>query len=212
MARREIVIDKIHIIIDRIFLMTNVPILFGGIDDKGTTYICAMYHSDQEKRQWIISECSPLMIARMLSDQITIKKAFMQCEAAHIIFTQYYNGTTSVNYYSDSEWKERSELPDTGAMMDADEGEFDEDIKYYRDLYWKQVEKVMDVLVNSITEITINEDMKEVKPGSKLDKRSYNDVSSQYNGQEIHINRELNNEDYMIGLGKKQDSLYLDAA
>lgn len=141
---------------DQVFLASNVPIIFSGIDSEHNTYICAMYHSDTEKRQWIISGCPAHRMTDMLSDRISVREAFLENGVLHVIITKRYDGKTIVSEYNDTEWNDRPELPETGEKMDADPGEFDEEIEYFNGLYWNGVFDTLISVADMVSKFTVD--------------------------------------------------------
>ena len=113
---------------DMVFAESSRPILFTCRDDKEDRYICSCHCADGEKCEWIVAPTTCERLIDLLSDKITIRQVFDECENPAFLVTRYADRETpevravAVNELSPSI------LPTAGYYMEAEEGEFNEEI------------------------------------------------------------------------------------
>ena len=116
-----------HVKIDRILFDANYPVLFSmEQDDKEYLVCCPVF--DSTKIVWIVSEIELFCIIDLLKDKITIRDAFVQEKGSKFLI-EVKNKSVKCDLLQ-SEFPDYY-LPTEGEFMEAEDGEFDDDIKYY---------------------------------------------------------------------------------
>ena len=117
--------------IDRVLVEGQYPVLFTlKSDEKEYLAICPVMNS--EEIIWLLSETTVGIIINMLEDSVTIRDAFMDGSSLKWIIRYDGNEVTIEEKLKDE--ISNILLPDKGEFMDADEGEFDEELAYYKQL------------------------------------------------------------------------------
>lgn len=113
---------------DMVFAESTRPILFTCKDNKENRYICSCHCADGEKCEWIVAPTTCERLIDLLSDRITIRQVFDECEKSAFLVTRYAGrGTPEVRTVAVKELSPTI-LPTAGYYMEAEEGEFDEEI------------------------------------------------------------------------------------
>ena len=118
-----------NITIDQVLFESSYPILFTGHENE-QVYLFICHSVNSERMAWIVTRTTYDIIISMLENKITIRDAFMAFTSEKIILTYDKTGmhtsTCSVNEIDDNI------LPTAGQYMDAEAGEYDEEIQYYQ--------------------------------------------------------------------------------
>ncbi len=117
------------IVLDKILFESKYPVLFTCKNGEDVyLFICCLVNS--EKIQWIGSKTTYENLIKLLRNEITIRKAFLNVTNEKIVIE--YNGE-KVNY-SVKKATDILEnmLPTSGEYMDAEDGEFDEEILEFK--------------------------------------------------------------------------------
>lgn len=129
--------DKGQLYIDKVLFESNIPILFVCKNKEEELFLCVCCQSNTSGRKWLISSVDEETIIHLLSDEISIRDALLKDESYRLSVICNDSGTSMG--YDASDWQEDSKyLPKKGAYMEADEGEFEEELEYY---YLKQSNK-----------------------------------------------------------------------
>lgn len=122
-----------NITIDQILFETSYPVLFTAYDDE-QTYLFICYSANHNTMCWIATATTYDIIISMLRNEITIRDAFMAYKADKIIIT-----ANEKNYINNVEYAilnkdeiDANILPTEGQYMDAEEGEYTNEIQYYQ--------------------------------------------------------------------------------
>ena len=125
-----IIINDEKLYFDKILFETYIPILFVCKNDKKELFICVCCQDNSNVQKWLISRINPIKITEMLKDKISIRDAFLS-DPTFRISVNLVNGKLQIEY-NNSDWLDGSEfLPKKGAYIEAEPGEYDEEIKYY---------------------------------------------------------------------------------
>lgn len=134
MVQKFVKINKdVQLYIDKIIFESYFPIIFTCKDDKNNIYMCVCCQNNEKGIKWLIGKTDSKSIIKVLEDKITIRELLLYNSEEHISI-EYINGDYNVEY-NNSDWKENSiYLPKKDSYIYADEGEFDEEIKYFQSL------------------------------------------------------------------------------
>ena len=134
MVQKFVKINKdVQLYIDKIIFESYFPIIFTCKDDKNNIYMCVCCQNNEKGIKWLVGKTDSKSIVKVLEDKITIRELLLHNTEEHISI-EYINGDYSVEY-NNSDWKENSiYLPKKDSYIYADEGEFDEEIKYFQSL------------------------------------------------------------------------------
>ena len=123
---------KGRLFIDKILFESNIPILFVCKNEKDELFLCVCCQSNNNGRKWLVSGVDEETIIKMLSDRISLREAFLADDSFRLSVQRTKDGI-SIGY-NEEDWKEESiYLPKKGEYMEAEEGEFDEEIEYYNE-------------------------------------------------------------------------------
>lgn len=117
-----------NITIDQVLFESSYPILFSGYDNNNI-YLFICHSVNSERMSWIVTKTTYDIIISLLNNKITIRDAFLGFTTEKILLSFDKEGmhTTKCN----SAEIDDNILPTPGQYMDAEEGEFDEEIEYY---------------------------------------------------------------------------------
>lgn len=134
MVQKFVKINKdVQLYIDKIIFESYFPIIFTCKDDKNNIYMCVCCQNNEKGIKWLVGKTDSKSIVKVLEDKITIRELLLY-NTEERISIEYINGDYSVEY-NNSDWKENSiYLPKKDSYIYADEGEFDEEIKYFQSL------------------------------------------------------------------------------
>lgn len=121
--------------IDVVLFESYYPILFTCINEKKELFLCVCCQSNSQSRKWMITKTTPKVVIEMLNNKIMLRKAFLEFPKIQItVFEQ--GGIISIIKNDEAEWDYDSSksLPDKDEYMDSEEGEFEEEISYYKSL------------------------------------------------------------------------------
>lgn len=122
------------LIIDRVLFDAGYPILFICMDERSELYLCVCSQNNEKGKKWLLTKTTPALVMEMLTDRITIRDAFLKFPDCRISVTADERGL-QMKENEMEDWKEDSVyLPKAGEYMEAEEGEFDEEIAYYRQM------------------------------------------------------------------------------
>lgn len=119
------------IYIDKIFFETNYPILFSCTNEKNDLFICVCCQNNGRGIKWLLTGTSEQLIIDMLENRITIREVFVFDPRIRITICL----TDKYNIYENvlEDWADNSIfLPSKGEYLDADKGEYDDEITYYK--------------------------------------------------------------------------------
>lgn len=124
-----------NITIDQVLFESSYPILFSAYDNNNE-YLFICHSVNSERMSWIVTKTTYDIIISMLNNKITIRDAFLGFTSEKILLTFDKEGMHTSK--CDSTEINDNILPTPGQYMDAEEGEFDEEIEYYETIKAKQ--------------------------------------------------------------------------
>lgn len=104
------------------------PIFFICSDDSQNLFACLCCLSDNDKTEWVVVPVDADSIIDMLTDKITIYQLFKDSGREAYLVSRYSNGAIDIRRHLISDIPDTL-LPTPGYYMEADEGEFDEEIR-----------------------------------------------------------------------------------
>lgn len=121
--------------IDKIIFESFYPILFTCVNEKQQLFLCVCCQANEEGKKWLITRTTPQIMIDILTDRLTLREAF--CKIKDIQYTVLHNSNKIKIINGDkNDWDyEKSYiLPDKDEYLEAEEGEFDEEIAYYQEI------------------------------------------------------------------------------
>lgn len=119
---------------DKILFETYIPILFICRNERKELFVCVCCRDNADGKKWLISKTKASTIASMLKNEMAIRDVFLK-DSSDRISVDVLHDNIKIEY-NNSDWKEESDfLPKKGAYIDAEPGEYDEEIEYYQK--WK---------------------------------------------------------------------------
>lgn len=120
-----------ELVIDKILFEASYPILFTCVNDKEDLFLVVCCQNNKDGKKWLLTQTREKIIIDMLEDKISIREAFLKNSESQI--TVLLKEKFEVREHCELDWGENSiYLPKKGEYMDADPGEFDEEIDYYQ--------------------------------------------------------------------------------
>lgn len=118
------------IYIDRILFEASYPVLFTCKNKNGEYFVVVCCQHNSEGIKWLVRKNTATNIIKMLRDEITIRDALLK-GTSDKISVSYKDGKYSIEI-DNEDWNEKSSyLPKKDSYIDAEPGEFDEDIQYF---------------------------------------------------------------------------------
>jgi len=126
--------------IEKVLFSSYQPVLFTCRSDKGNLFLCVCCGNDNGFHKWLLSETGPATVLEMLEDEITLRCAFLKDNKGRYTISRDKDGNESISCNDSTDWHAEDSflLPTAGEYLDADEGEFSEEIRFYR---MKQVQE-----------------------------------------------------------------------
>ena len=119
--------------IDKVIFESTFPIVFSCLNDNKDVFIVVCCKRNKDEIKWLAGKTDGHSICRMLKDEITVRQLLVN-ESEGRITINYSNDCYSCEF-DNEDWKENSIfLPKEDSYMYADEGEFDEEIRYFSSL------------------------------------------------------------------------------
>ena len=111
---------------DLILIDDIYPVLFTCVDDLENTYLCSCYFADLSKILWLVTKTDPESVIDLLINKVTIRELFESNELWAICKSK--NEEIQVKRIEDCKNFDENAFPAEGEYMDADTGEFEEEI------------------------------------------------------------------------------------
>lgn len=117
---------------ERVFFESYYPILFTCRGNDHSLYLCVCCVAENNYKKWLLAEVAPKTIVKMLKDEITIRDAFL-LDNKNKYTIEVLNGEEKITSQHVGDWHPETSvfLPTAGEYIDADQGEFDDDIGFY---------------------------------------------------------------------------------
>ena len=129
--KKFIKIDKYgQLYIDKILFETYFPIIFTCLNDRKEIFICVCCQNNEKGCKWLLGKTTGKNIVLMLQDRITIRQLLLEFSTEKIS-VDFANDEYKVSF-ENSDWNEDSiYLPKKDSYMYAEDGEFEDEIKYF---------------------------------------------------------------------------------
>ena len=121
---------------DLIFVDYIYPVLFTCVDDWENTYLSTCYFADSSKTLWLVTKTEPERVINLLNNKVTIRELFESEELWGICKSK--NEEMQVKRIEDSKSFDKNAFPAEGEYMDADTGEFEEEISILKRRIYSQ--------------------------------------------------------------------------
>lgn len=155
--------------IDKIFFETSYPVLFTCLNKQDELFLTVCCQNNENGRKWLLTKISEDNVIRLLSNKITIRTAFEQSSEKKLSILQNEKGYSIKEHTED--WDNcKRDLPAEGIFLDADDGEYDGEINYYKFRKERGIYKKVytQLLISSLSEIDFNTRLEDIV----LDSRS----------------------------------------
>ena len=141
---------------DCILLDGDAPVLFTCKDIMSQLYYCVCIYNVIGAQEWLITKTTPKVMCDLLKNKITMRQA-ITVEDKIWFAKEKQDGCISWDYKSVEDFPD-DYLPTDGMYMDADDDEFDEEIRHYNILQAAEDER--DYQIARIREISSRETSK----------------------------------------------------
>lgn len=139
--------------IDVVLFESYYPILFTCLNENKDLFLCVCCQSNKKGRKWLITKTTPNIVVRVLKNELTVREAFLMFPQVQI--TVFDNAEEIlVDEHNELDWDNGNSvcLPDKGEFLDAEEGEFDEEILYYESLDFNNYHAAYDEIKAALSE------------------------------------------------------------
>lgn len=110
--------------------------LFTGrlLTDLNQLYICNCCYRDETGLKYLLAKTKPSSIIKLLCDELDIRSAFVEFPGGITITHDHSEKAPIVVFNDSNDWDFENStcLPDKDAFMDVEDGEFDEEIEFYK--------------------------------------------------------------------------------
>lgn len=119
---------------EKVFFECGYPVLFTARDSNKNLFLCVCCQADENGKKWLVRETKTSIVIKMLQDRITLRDAFI-CGNGKKYSISEKKGHFTVACDVETDWNDKTSmfLPDAGEFLDAEDGEFDEEISFYND-------------------------------------------------------------------------------
>ena len=117
---------------DMILAEYGRPILFTCLDEYNQLYICSCYHAGGDAVEWMLVKTTEEAVIKLLQNQIPIHDMFSEAETVYLL-TLSERGAQPQAVKKAAQDVPEHYFPTAGYDMDAEEGEFDEEIAELRE-------------------------------------------------------------------------------
>lgn len=138
-----------ELVTDKILFEANYPILFTCKNEKKDLFICVCCQNNAQGKKWLLTRTTEELVISMLRDDISIREVFLSFPECRISI--YTGGEYIVKEQEEADWGENSIfLPKKNEFMEAEPGEFDDEIDYYQKILIEKRKKEFDAAYNKI--------------------------------------------------------------
>lgn len=143
---------------DFILLEFIYPVLFTCVDDEENMYLVSCPCADSSMQKWILTKTTPTVVEELLTDKITIRDAFVSSDKKWLI-EKTASGTSihAVRNFTDTD------LPTAGYYMEAEDGEFDDEISVMRERQDGFAFTVKSLIYTTIKQVSFEEYLRSIK-------------------------------------------------
>lgn len=126
-----------ELVTDKVLFEANYPILFTCKNEKDDLFICVCCQNNAFGKKWLLTKTTEKLIIDMLKDKISIREVFLRFSECRISI--YAGDEYIVKENEEADWGENSIfLPKKNEFMEAEPGEFDDEIDYYQKILIKK--------------------------------------------------------------------------
>lgn len=125
-----ITLDKYGLItIDKVIFESYYPIIFTCKNERNEIFICVCYQHNKDGYGWLVGKTQAHSIVKLLRDEITLRD-LVDKYSTDKYKVSLVDGEYDIKYEADT-WTDKACLPKEDSYLDADDGEFDEEIEYF---------------------------------------------------------------------------------
>ena len=119
--------------LDKIFFETFAPIFFTCVDDNKNLYLCVHCLSSGSMDKQLVARTDAETIIKVLKNKIFLRDAFMvySYEDKYSFNLVYNKKEIIINDKEDWDYENSLMLPTAKYYLDAEDGEYTEEIEYY---------------------------------------------------------------------------------
>ena len=125
--------------VNRVLFESYYPILFTCVNERNELFLCVCCQKNRNGTKWLITQTTPRTIIELLQNGISLRDAFLKYSDVQITVIKKDQDIFVYEHSDDWDCVNSRCLPDPNAFMDAEEGEFTEDIEYFRNLETQNV-------------------------------------------------------------------------
>jgi len=126
---------------DKVFIENNEPILFTCLSDKNELLLGTLCSADKNEKKWLLTKTTPEIMIKILKDEISLRDAFIYFTDLQLSICD--NGESiEVSFNVKADWDEETSiyLPDADEFMEVEVGEFTEELEYYGNLVFENIQ------------------------------------------------------------------------
>lgn len=117
--------------IDKILFEAGYPVLFTCINGNRDLFICVCCQNNENGTKWLISKTTAGHVAKMLENGMTIRELFLEDEENRFSVNAL-GGEIEIVKNDKKDWSKDSIYPPkANEYMDAEDGEVEEEIRYF---------------------------------------------------------------------------------
>jgi len=117
--------------IDKIIFETSYPVLFTCTNEQDELFLVVCCQNNETGRKWLLTKTTEDIVIELLSNKISIRTAFEQPSEKKISISE--SGQKYSVKEHNNDWDDcKSDIPTGAVFLDPDEGEYDEEISYYK--------------------------------------------------------------------------------
>lgn len=132
--------------VEKVFLETYFPVIFTCTNDDNEDFFAVCCKSDASGCKWLIAKIDPEGIIELLSNSITMRDLLLTAKDKFSV--DYIEKQYSISYDQEVFAANSVFLPKKDSFMYAEEGEFDDEIAYYKARKKILYEGVMNTLID----------------------------------------------------------------
>lgn len=137
--------------LDKVFFETYYPILFTCLNEKKELFLCVCCRANREGKKWLVTKTKPHVITSMLQNEMTVREAMTRYSDVQVSIEMKENKDDAIiTWHDEQDWnvENSKSLPDAGEFLDAEDGEYEEEITYFHEMSRKDVGEELNVIEN----------------------------------------------------------------
>ena len=123
--------------IEKVLFSSHEPVFFTSRNEKNDLYLCLCAGVRNDIKKWLIAEVSAKTVIEVLQNKIYLRDALLKDNKKRFSVSLDKNGNydikTAKQAVDDWDYDNSEVLPVAETYMDSEEGEFNEEIEFYRE-------------------------------------------------------------------------------